>query len=147
MLFSVLFLFSALNVSGQTKESGELFPVCEKGKCGYIDGTGQIAIPLRFNSAYDFSEGLARVVVGDKFGFIEKSGKIVIHPQFGLAFDFTEGLAPAPSELLISRLPDEFTCLVNVAMFRRLVLNAMWVNRLLIPENHHLIRSKTRCHL
>jgi hypothetical protein len=94
LLIGALILFSQLNLSGQTKETRELFPVCEKGKCGYIDRTGKIAIPLQFNEAYDYSEGLARVVVGDKFGFIDQTGKIVIQPQFGFARDFTEGLAP-----------------------------------------------------
>lgn len=90
----ILILFFQLNLSGQTEESRELFPVCKKGKCGYIDRTGKIAIPLQFGEAYDFSEGLARVVVDGRFGFVNKAGKIVIEPQFGAALDFTEGLAP-----------------------------------------------------
>jgi len=94
LFLTALLILSLLNLSGQAKEARELFPVCEKGKCGYIDRTGGVAIPLQFNEAYDFSEGLARVIVGDKFGFIDKTGKIVIQPQFGLALDFTEGLAP-----------------------------------------------------
>jgi len=42
----------------------------------------------------NFSEGLGRIKVGDKWGFIDKTGKIVIEPQFIEAGDFSDGLAP-----------------------------------------------------
>jgi hypothetical protein len=41
----------------------------------------------------EFSEGLARVQVGEKWGFIDKTGNLVIQPQFDEASEFSEGLA------------------------------------------------------
>lgn len=40
-----------------------------------------------------FSEGLARVMVGDKFGYVDKTGNLVIKPQFYRAAAFSNGLA------------------------------------------------------
>ncbi len=71
----------------------ELFPVVQGGKWGYIDKAGKVAIPPRFDCAWDFSEGLARVQVGLYRGFIDPAGKMVVEPQYFLAWDFHEGLA------------------------------------------------------
>jgi len=67
------------------------------GKYGYIEKTGKMIIQPQFNLAFDFSEGLAAVKIGDwetgKYGYIDKTGNIIINPQFDLALEFTEGLA------------------------------------------------------
>ncbi len=67
------------------------------GKYGFIDKQGQIVIKPRFDDAKDFSEGLARVRIGDssrgKWGFIDRQGEFVIAPQFDHAENFSEGLA------------------------------------------------------
>ena len=65
-------------------------------KWGYVDKTGEIAIPIHFYSADIFSEGLASVRLPDNLansGYIDKTGAFVIQPQFGLAQPFSEGLA------------------------------------------------------
>jgi len=63
-------------------------------KVGYIDKTGKLVIPLReFEDVSGFREGLAMVMVGDKWGAIDKTGKMVIEPQFDGADVFCEGLA------------------------------------------------------
>lgn len=55
-----------------------------KGKAGYIDKSGKEVINLQFESieAYDFSEGLAAIVVDGKVGYINKAGNVVVAPQF-----------------------------------------------------------------
>jgi hypothetical protein len=70
-----------------------LFPVHEGDKGGYIDRTGRVVIPLRYDGVSDFSEGFAAVEIDGKWGYINKRGKIVIRPQFSSARDFSEGLA------------------------------------------------------
>lgn len=60
---------------------------------GFIERTGQFAIPAEFASARDFAEGLAAVQVGEKWGFIDRSGKRVIGAAFEMAHSFSEGLA------------------------------------------------------
>lgn len=43
---------------------------------------------LLFSCSSDFSEGLARVAVGDKSGYINKAGEVAITPQFDSAGRF-----------------------------------------------------------
>jgi hypothetical protein len=62
---------------------------------GFIDVAGKIVIPIRFEQADYFSEGLAHVWVGDRQGYIDTAGKV----RFYLPDDcmsasrFSEGLA------------------------------------------------------
>jgi len=49
-------------------------------KYGYIDKTGKIVIEPKFDNAWSFSEGLARVKIDDKDGYIDKTGKYVWEP-------------------------------------------------------------------
>jgi hypothetical protein len=70
-----------------------LAPVKLKGKWGYLDITGEMVIPPRFDTAMDFSEGLGGVKMGEKWGFINRAGKMIIKPQFSEVHKFSEGLA------------------------------------------------------
>ncbi|MCA1816762.1 MAG: WG repeat-containing protein [Acidobacteria bacterium] len=74
-------------------QTGELFPVSKDGKWGFIDRAGRVRIAPRFESAADFSEGLARVGVGGRVAFVNAAGGIVFRPRFDSAGDFHEGLA------------------------------------------------------
>jgi hypothetical protein len=80
---------------GETAETSrvELFPVVRDGKWGYMDKSGEVAIEPRYQHAWDFTEGLARVQVGKKRGFIDAAGNMVIEPEYYLAWEFSEGLA------------------------------------------------------
>ncbi len=73
--------------------SDALFPVHSLGKGGFINRTGEMIIPLCFDTVGNFSEGLARFERDGRWGFIDKSGVVVITPQFSWAWDFSEGLA------------------------------------------------------
>ena len=53
----------------------------------------QYAIKPQFDDAMPFSEGLARVAIGDRWGYIDKSGEYVINLQFDDAKSFEDGLA------------------------------------------------------
>lgn len=62
-------------------------------KKAFIDTNGNI-ITTFFDSAEDFSEGLAAVEINNRWGFIDKTGKIVITPQFDFVLrEFSEGIA------------------------------------------------------
>lgn len=52
----------------------------ESGKYGYINRQGQPLTSFMFDYAEDFSEGLARVSVGDKWGFVDKQGNSTFNP-------------------------------------------------------------------
>ncbi len=95
----VLFLNCAL---AQQNDSGNLYPIFENGKLGYIDKGGQVVIKPQFErveentTEYDliqFSEGLAGAVSKGKWGFINPVGRWVVEPQFDHIESFSEGLA------------------------------------------------------
>jgi WG containing repeat len=67
----------------------------DDGPCGYVDRTGKLIIPRRFDRAGEFSSGLAAIVRNLRTGFIDGKGNDVIPPRFDAAKDFREGLAAA----------------------------------------------------
>ena len=60
---------------------------------GYIDTTGTLVIPCKYEKALAFSEGLAAVKVTDHWGFINAAGVEVIQPEYEEVSKFSEGLA------------------------------------------------------
>jgi hypothetical protein len=70
----------------------------ESQKWGYIDPSGNFAIPPRFPSyqgdhVWPFAGGYAKVKVKGKHGFIDKTGEFVVQPTLLEASDFHEGMA------------------------------------------------------
>ena len=55
--------------------------------------SGIFAIKPQFDSANDFSQGLAAVKIMGKYGYVDKGGKMVVAPRFDDALEFSEGLA------------------------------------------------------
>jgi hypothetical protein len=83
-------LAAALVVIGQSPQAAMQRP----RQWGYIDKSGHYVIAQQFDSAGQFSEGLAPIRRGDKYGFIDMTGKIVIAPQFeNTQYGFHEGRA------------------------------------------------------
>lgn len=64
-----------------------------QAKWGFVDRFGKQVIALEFDSAKNFSEGLAPVQTGRKWGFIDRNGKYAIRPGFDSASPFSNGLA------------------------------------------------------
>jgi len=74
---------------------------------GFVDKSGNLAIPCKFGSAAPFKEGLACVSLdapssnsnysnkknNQRFGYIDKTGKFAIQPRFDYASEFHEGQA------------------------------------------------------
>ena len=63
------------------------------GKYGYIDGTGKLVIPAKYDRAEDFSGGVACIRSGNRYGYIDKSGAFILQAVYRGAHDFSEGLA------------------------------------------------------
>ncbi len=57
----------------------------------FIDRKG-IAIPAKsWSAADDFSDGRARVKVGNTFGYVDTSGKLIIQPLYTRGWNFSKG--------------------------------------------------------
>lgn len=69
--------------------------ITERCAEGFIDKTGKTVV--RFQSARDFSEGLAAVEKDGKWGFIDPLGQFRVQPTFEAASSFSGGLAAAKS--------------------------------------------------
>ena len=82
---------------GDSTFSEGLGRVTIEDKVGFINKNGEYVIKPQFDSAGDFSEGLAEAGVGDrskrKYGFIDKKGNWAIKPRFDRAGAFSCGLA------------------------------------------------------
>lgn len=62
-------------------------------KWGFINTSGMLVIPSKFEKAASFSEGLAKVRAEGKYGFIDKSGNWVIPPKYESVSSFRNGIA------------------------------------------------------
>lgn len=62
-------------------------------KIGFINHSGKVVVPLIYDDAKNFSEGLAVVIKDRKYGFVDKTGKIVVPIIYDNAESFSEGLA------------------------------------------------------
>jgi hypothetical protein len=68
-------------------------------KWGYLNGMGKVVIPPLYDCTWDFSEGLARVQIGESWGFIDKTGTMIIEPKhYSVVADFSGGVASAITE-------------------------------------------------
>ncbi|MFD0999437.1 WG repeat-containing protein [Ohtaekwangia kribbensis] len=60
---------------------------------GFMDKTGRIVIPPKYDMTDEFYDGLCAVIVNDAWGFINKNDSMVIAPQFDyLRGGFTNGI-------------------------------------------------------
>lgn len=62
-------------------------------KIGFVNQNGKVVVPLVYDDAKNFSEGLSVVTKDRKSGFVDKNGKIVIPLIYDNAESFSEGLA------------------------------------------------------
>ena len=78
-------------------KSGGLYQATLEGQMGYLDGTGRMAIPFKYESAYPFSEsGLALVITPEgEASYINKDGGQVIALNEGIVDGgiFEQGLS------------------------------------------------------
>ena len=61
--------------------------------CGFIDRSGEWVVDPQFDLVGRFSEGLARVRIGERYGYINRDGRYAINPRFEYAYAFEDGLA------------------------------------------------------
>lgn len=80
--------------------SDRLFTVTEGGHTAYFDEAGNIVLPFsnKYESYGNFTEGLARVMINEKWGFINIAGDEVIPLRFHYADEFADGRAIVRNE-------------------------------------------------
>ena len=71
----------------------ELARVRLNDKWGFIDKSGTLVIPCKYDTAESFSEGFALIGLNGKWGFIDKSGTEVIPCKYDWAWHFQYGRA------------------------------------------------------
>jgi hypothetical protein len=90
------------------KEAGTPGPYyTERTLPGYIDKTGAYIVKPKteVTPAGDFAEGLAVVMIGEKYGYVDKTGSVVIEARFDEASGFSEGLAMVGFKIDIDSVP------------------------------------------
>lgn len=76
-----------------------LIPAKLSNMWGYISPNGTTVIPYQFALAYDFSEGLAHVVLAnDVHAYIDETGEVVFNSPFDYSFDVKGGAICGISE-------------------------------------------------
>lgn len=75
--------------------SDGLFNVTQADTHAYFDSKGKTILPFqnKYESYGNFTEGLARVRINEKWGYIDKTGQEIIKPQFHCAAEFSNDLA------------------------------------------------------
>ena len=98
-LFTSLLFLLSLNLYSQETDTNPIPYSMDNQHYGYVsyrwnvDETWEVVIAPRFEAAFSFSEGLARVQEFGKFGYINLNGDYVINPVYDLAEDFKKGIA------------------------------------------------------
>ncbi len=76
-------------------ENGYIAVADESGRWGFIDRTGSLVIPCRYEDARSFSCHLAPVCFRDRWGYLSENGELVIDEPFEDAQPFHNGRAQA----------------------------------------------------
>ena len=94
LCIALVLLSSLTQALGQQSNSQSLFLIWdERGKYGFIDGTGRVRIKPQFDGALPFTEGLAAVSLDKKWGFIDSNGKVVVPLSYYAVSHFSDGVA------------------------------------------------------
>lgn len=80
-------------IAGSEFSDGMALVVNNQNKRGFINAKGEEVIPLIYDDASIFFNGLARVTINKKNGFINKQAKAIIPFIYDFADDFHNGMA------------------------------------------------------
>lgn len=61
-------------------------------KKGYMNKFGKIVVPIEYNEAYAFKNGMGRVAKNGHYGFVNANGLLVINCSYDDAVDFSDGI-------------------------------------------------------
>jgi uncharacterized protein (TIGR02145 family) len=83
---------AGVNIGGNFGKEGEVTK-SSGGLWGYINKTGQVQIPIQYQLALPFHNGLGLVMKNNKFGYINKSNQTIIPFIYDDGASFYEGFA------------------------------------------------------
>lgn len=83
----------SFNIVGNFNENGLTQAQALGEPYGFINTSGEFAIPAQYDLALEFSESRAAVRVDGQWGFIDETGNMIIETTFSDARSFSEGLA------------------------------------------------------
>ena len=96
LLLSLLITIISISISN-AQYNGELIPVRNDDKCGYIDTVGNFVIKPQFSHAYMFCNGFAHVTFGASWdddycnAYIDRTGKVIFKSKsFGYYGNFDD---------------------------------------------------------
>lgn len=81
--------------------SEELATIRVRNRLGYIDATGEVRIPARFDAAESFDQGLASVIIDGSKGYINRQGDLIWQTD-----DWNRPLRNSVSKPLSTFLPE-----------------------------------------
>ena len=97
LFFTLVIVGCSASDQDEVGEKENLFYITDELKYGYMNQKGEVVIEIQYAEAQGFTEGLARVNVGDrenkKMGFINEKGEMVIEPVYEYVSGFSDGLA------------------------------------------------------
>jgi len=67
--------------------------VVKDRKFGFINTTGELVIPARFDDVGSFNNGFAPVEIDRQWGYINKSGDFLVNPKYKVAQEFKDDMA------------------------------------------------------
>lgn len=70
-----------------------LFPIRNGRQFGFIDRSGKVVVPAKFDKVEEFHDSRAIVYIGSNAGYIDPSGQLVIPAVYSTARDFANGRA------------------------------------------------------
>jgi hypothetical protein len=81
------------NVTPLDALSGRWRPTAPACQYTFINESGEVVGPAKFQDTRDFYEGIAAVRLNGLWGYVDQALSIVVEPRFRVNGDFSEGLA------------------------------------------------------
>ena len=83
-----------LSVNGIVASEGLVaVATAKEDRWGFIDVTGRVVIPPRYQQVGNFCEGAAAVCLHGKWGYVDHSGRSIVPPTYDNARKFSGGVA------------------------------------------------------
>ncbi|HEU0112587.1 MAG TPA: WG repeat-containing protein, partial [Flavisolibacter sp.] len=97
----ILFLSAFISMGAYTQQWTKQYDFVDDAICGlskvgkgekrgYVDKDGNLVVPLIYDDAMQFNEGMAAVKKGSKWGYVDSTGKEIVPFIYEEAYTFSE---------------------------------------------------------